>query len=351
MCAVVVLTEPMHLLFSTGLAFLAAALASRYLAGSRTWLNVFDHPNERSLHNTPVPRTGGIAIVMAVVLVIAGGYLLGQITPRIGWLTVAVMLVAAVSLLDDRRGLALRYRLIVHLAAATLLAYTGLHVAGEVWPGGQPAWPLWASRVLAVLVIVWMINLYNFMDGMDGFAGGMAVIGFGALGVQGWLVGAHEYALINLVIVAAAGGFLVFNFPPARIFMGDTGSATLGLLAATMALWGARDEVLPLWASFLVFSPFVVDATVTLIRRIFRGERFWQAHKTHYYQRLVQMGWGHRKSVLTEYALMAGCAVSAVVAVRVSPVVQWGIVIFWALVYAVLMVWVDRLWLRYNQAG
>lgn len=331
--------------------FALTGVLVRLLCAPGSRLHLLDHPNERSLHIHPTPRTGGIAIVLAVALVLAGGYLSGQITSRIGWLAVAALLVVAVSLIDDRRGLALRYRLIVHLVAATLLAYTGLHVAGEVWPGGQPAWPWWMSRLLAVLVIVWMINLYNFMDGMDGFAGGMAVIGFGALGVQGWLVGAHEYALINLVIVAAAGGFLVFNFPPARIFMGDTGSATLGLLAATMALWGARDEVLPLWASFLVFSPFVVDATVTLIRRIFRGERFWQAHKTHYYQRLVQMGWGHRKSVLTEYALMAGCAVSAVVAVRVSPVVQWGIVIFWALVYAVLMVWVDRLWLRYNQAG
>lgn len=322
----------------------------RLLCAPGSRLRLLDHPNERSLHTHPTPRTGGIAIVLAVALVLAGGYLTGQITSHIGWLAVAVLLVAAVSLIDDRRGLALRYRLIVHLVAATLLAYTGLDVAGEVWPGGQPAWPWWMSRLLAVLVIVWMINLYNFMDGMDGFAGGMAVIGFGALGVQGWLTGANEYALINLVIVAAAGGFLVFNFPPARIFMGDTGSATLGMLAAAMALWGARDEVLPLWASFLVFSPFIVDATVTLIRRIFRGERFWQAHKTHYYQRLVLMGWGHRKTVLAEYVLMAGCAVSAVVAVRVMPAMQWGVIIFWVLAYATLMVWVDRLWSRHNRA-
>jgi len=309
-------------------------------------MNILDHPNERSLHDTPMPRTGGIAIVLAVALVLAGGYLTAQISSSIGWLAVAALLVVAVSLIDDRRGLALRYRLIVHLVAATLLAYTGLHVAGEVWPGGLQAWPWWVSRILAVLVVVWMINLYNFMDGMDGFAGGMAVIGFGALGLQGWLVGANEYALINLVIVSAVGGFLVFNFPPARIFMGDTGSATLGLLAATMALWGARDEVLPLWASFLVFSPFIVDATATLIRRLIRGERFWRAHKSHYYQRLVQMGWGHRKTVLAEYGLMTVCAVSALLALHVSPAVQWGIIASWVLVYAILMVWVDRMWLQ-----
>ncbi len=335
------------LLLAVVSAFLIVALATWYLVSPRAWLNVLDHPNERSLHDTPVPRTGGIAIVLAVALVLAGSYLTAQISLSIGWFAVAALLVVAVSLIDDRRGLALRYRLIVHLVTATLLAYTGLHVAGEVWPGGQPAWPWWMSRFLAVLVIVWMINLYNFMDGMDGFAGGMAVIGFGALGVQGWLVGANEYALINLVIVAAAGGFLVFNFPPARIFMGDTGSATLGLLAATMALWGARDEVLPLWVSLLVFSPFIVDATMTLFRRISHGERFWQAHKSHYYQRLVQMGWGHRKTVLAEYALMAACAGSALVAVRSVPAIQWGIIIFWAVVYAILMIWVDQRWSRH----
>ena len=326
--------------------FAVALVLVRLFCDPGSRLHLLDHPNERSLHTHPTPRTGGIAIVIAVALVLAGGYLTAMISASIGWLVVAALLVAAVSLIDDLRGLALRYRLVVHLVVATLLAYTGFQVTGEVWPGGQMAWPEWVSRILAVLVVVWMINLYNFMDGMDGFAGGMAVIGFGALAMQGWLTGANEYALINSVIVAAAGGFLMFNFPPARIFMGDTGSATLGLLAAAMALWGARDEVLPLWASFLVFSPFIVDATATLIRRIFRGERFWLAHKTHYYQRLVQMGWGHRKTVLVEYVLMVGCAVSVLVAVRVTPAVQWGIIIFWVVVYAVLMVWVDRMWLR-----
>lgn len=335
------------LLLAVVSAFLIVALATWYLVSPRAWLNVLDHPNERSLHDTPMPRTGGIAIVLAVVLVLAGGYLTAQISSSIGWLAVAALLVATVSLIDDRRGLALRYRLVAHLVAATLLAYTGLHVAGEVWPGGQPAWPWWLSVAIGVLTVVWMINLYNFMDGMDGFAGGMAVIGFGAMGLQGWLVGANEYALINLVIAAAAGGFLVFNFPPARIFMGDTGSATLGLLAAAMVLWGARDEVFPLWASFLVFSPFIVDATTALIRRIARGDRFWLAHKTHYYQRLVQMGWGHRKTVLVEYGLMVGCAVSAIVAVRSTPTVQWAIMIFWLLVYAILIIWVDRLWAKH----
>ncbi len=159
------------------LAFALAAWLTHSFANPFSRLHILDQPNERSLHSRPTPRTGGIAIVLAVALVLAGGYLSGQISLRIGWLAVAALLVASVSLIDDLRGLALRYRLIVHLVAATLLSYTGLHVAGEVWPGGRPAWPWWLSVAISALTVVWMINLYNFMDGMDGFAGGMAVIG------------------------------------------------------------------------------------------------------------------------------------------------------------------------------
>lgn len=102
--------------------------------------------------------------------------------------------------------------------------------------------------------------------------------------------GVRYVFFISLIIAAAFAGFLIFNFPPARIFMGDTGSSTLGLLAATLSLWGARDGVFPVWIAVLVFSPFIVDATVTLFWRLLRHEKIWQAHKAHYYQQLVQTG-------------------------------------------------------------
>ena len=187
------------------------------------------------------------------------------------------------------------------------------------------------------------MNLYNFMDGMDGFAGGMAVIGFGTFAVFGWLAGQQLFAALNLIVAAAAGGFLLFNFPAARIFMGDIGSSSLGFLAAAFMLWADRNGIFPLWIGVLVFSPFIVDATVTLIRRILRRDKFWEAHKRHYYQRLVQLGWGHRRTVLWEYAVMVLCAVSALIARYLAPSGQWIMIAMWLLAYLVIMIVVHEL--------
>ena len=115
--------------------------------------------------------------------------------------------------------------------------------------------------------------------------------------------------------------------------MGDTGSSLLGLLAGGLSMWGAREGVFPFWVALLVFSPFIVDATVTLLRRLGRGERVWQAHKSHYYQRLVQSGWGHRKTVLYEYVLMLACGLSALLAQQLNLQGQVALILFWCLVY------------------
>jgi UDP-N-acetylmuramyl pentapeptide phosphotransferase/UDP-N-acetylglucosamine-1-phosphate transferase len=178
-----------------------------------------------------------------------------------------------------------------------------------------------------------MVNLYNFMDGMDGFAGGMAIFGFGALSLLGWQAGDAGFALVNAAIVAAAGGFLISNFPPARVFLGDLGSATLGLLAATLSLVGSQRGLFPLWLAWLAFSPFIVDATWTLLRRIAHGERVWQAHRSHHYQRLVLAGWSHRKTVLWSYLLMAACAATAVAARDMHERDQWFVLAAWGVIY------------------
>ncbi len=144
-------------------------------------------------------------------------------------------------------------------------------------------------------------------------------------------------------MAAASAGFLVHNFPPAKIFMGDTGSTTLGFLAAACILWGSKSGLFPFWVAILVFSPFIVDATVTLLRRLLRGEKIWEAHRTHYYQRLVLLGWGHRWTVLAEYVLMLACAGSAALAVHLSPAGQVALAVGWILVYGLLMWGVGRL--------
>jgi UDP-N-acetylmuramyl pentapeptide phosphotransferase/UDP-N-acetylglucosamine-1-phosphate transferase len=172
---------------------------------------------------------------------------------------------------------------------------------------------------------------------MDGFAAGMSVAGFGVLGALLWSSGHDSAGAAALVIGGAALGFLRHNFPPATIFLGDVGSAPLGYLAAALALQGDRRGAIPLWASLLVFSPFVVDATATLLRRAFRGEKVWQAHRTHAYQRLVQAGWSHRRTVLWEYVLMIACGASAVLAIRESPHVQQLTLVAWAGLYTALI--------------
>src|SRR5690606_10611586 len=138
--------------------------------------------------------------------------------------------------------------------------------------------------------------LYNFMDGSDGLAGGMAVIGFGAGGAAAWLAGDAALPPGHLCVAAAAAASLVFNRPPPRTFLGGAGSVPLAFLAAALGSFGWRAGCWPAWFPVLVFAPFVIDATLTLARRIARRERIWQAHRDHYYQRLVRMGWGHRRT-------------------------------------------------------
>ena len=250
---------------------------------------------------------------------------------------------AVISLLDDYRGIAAKWRILVHLLAAVSLLTAGfapdhLELPGLVWSLSP-----WAAISLALMGIVWMINLYNFMDGMDGFAGGMALIGFSTLA---WLGQADAgFATFCLSVAAASAGFLVHNFPPAKIFLGDVGSTTLGFLAAACSLWGSTTGLFPFWIALLIFSPFIVDATVTLLRRLQRGERVWEAHRTHYYQRLVLRGWGHRRTVLAEYALMAACAGSALLAVRLPPAWQLTLALSWTGIYSLLLWgvgWLER---------
>ncbi len=264
------------------------------------------------------------------------------------WVAAGAALVAAVSLWDDRSGLPSAVRLAAHVIAAGLLVLGGVQLTHVVLPGVSLSISEPLLIALAILFTVWMTNLYNFMDGMDGFAGGMAVIGFATFALFGWRAGHENFAAVSLVFAAASAGFLVFNFPPARIFMGDVGSSTLGFLVAALSIWGARDGVFPHWVAVLVFSPFVVDATVTLFRRLFRGERIWQAHRTHYYQRLVRLGWGHRKTVLWEYLLMLACAASALWVIRLPVAGQWAVILAWGIIYAGLALLVTQLEQRAN---
>jgi UDP-N-acetylmuramyl pentapeptide phosphotransferase/UDP-N-acetylglucosamine-1-phosphate transferase len=149
------------------------------------------------------------------------------------------------------------------------------------------------------------------MDCMDGFAGGMTVIGGLCFAFLGWATDHRVMLIMSALLAGSSAGFLVHNFPPARIFMGDVGSVPIGFVFGALILWASHDGVFDLWVPLMIFSPFLVDATVTLSRRIVRGERIWEAHRSHYYQRLVLAGWSHRKTVLFEYGLMVVCGILA----------------------------------------
>lgn len=319
---------------------LSAWLTSRFSRpGSRFY--ILDHPGERSLHREPVPRSGGAAIVIAI---FAAGVLLnmwyGEIPVGLPWLAAAWLLAAGIGLADDRCSLTVLLRLLVHGSAAALLIMGGFAPEHLDLPGVVINVPRGVTLSVTWLFIVWMINLYNFMDGMDGFAGGMACIGFSALALLGLFAGHNLFAALSLIVAGAALGFLCFNFPPARIFMGDMGAYSLGLLAAGFTLWGMRDGVFAFWVPVLIFSPFIVDATVTLARRTLHGEPVWKAHRTHFYQLLVQRGFGHRNTVLGHYVLMVACALCAVTAAQFSPLVQWSMIVFWMAAYVMLIGWV-----------
>lgn len=320
-------------------AFAVAWSLTRGCCRPGSLLYFLDQPNERSMHATPVPRTGGVGVMAGVaaagLLVWLGAGLDRALLAALG----GALGLAGLGLMDDRRSLPARARFLAQALAA------GVFLVLVAPPGG------WALAGLLLLGLVWMANLYNFMDGADGLAGGMALFGFAALGVAAALAGQLSLALVCAGIAAAAAGFLCFNFHPARIFMGDVGSVPLGFLAGTLGLAGRDAGAWPLWFPLLVFSPFIVDASLTLLRRALRGEKVWQAHRSHYYQRLVRMGAGHRRTALLAYVLMAGSAVGGLVALPLKFSLQCGIITLCLFIYLILGWQIDRAWRRHDLAG
>ena len=284
-----------------------------------------DEPNHRSLHTLVTPRTGGLAIMFGVLVAFA---LLGDL-----WLwfsfVVAFMLI---SLVDDIVGLQVRWRL---LAQLLLCAYFILILLSQ--------FPWW-MMLLALLALVWVTNLYNFMDGSDGLAGGMGLFGFGAYALASHGAGDAQLAMMSASVSASCVAFLFFNFYPAKIFMGDAGSIPLGFLAGAIGLYGWQHALWPMWFPEFVFSPFILDATITLLKRALRREKFWQAHREHYYQRMIQMGWGHKKTAIAEYTLMLLIAICGLVMLKLSYIWVILLLLFWLFIYFFIMLKIDKLW-------
>jgi UDP-N-acetylmuramyl pentapeptide phosphotransferase/UDP-N-acetylglucosamine-1-phosphate transferase len=295
------------------------------LARTRFVTLATDYPNHRSLHSEPRPRLGGAGIAAGI----AASWC--YVSPPINSSLLATLaLLMVISLADDLYDITVFARLLVHFACALIGAAVLLYPEYGIWP-----------TLVLTLAMTWMTNLYNFMDGSDGLAGGMTAAGFGVYGVTALMNADVVFATSSLSISAAAIGFLFFNFPPARIFMGD-GASPLGYLAAVFGIIGWQRGDWPVWFTGVVFSAFIVDASWTLFKRLLRGAKPWQAHREHCYQRLVQSGWGHRRTALAAYGLMAVTGGIAVIGIRLDPAAQYIVVITVALFYAALIALLER---------
>ena len=280
-----------------------ALLLTGYLRRYALARSIIDIPNARSSHSVPTPRGGGVAIVLGFLIALPILYVNGDIS---GDILLALLGsgggVAILGFLDDHGHIAARWRLLGHFSAAAWALF---------WLGGLPVISFfgvdldlgWAGYFIAAFYLVWMLNLYNFMDGIDGIASIQAIsVCLGACLVY-WLSGHQDLIWLPLVLSMAVLGFLYWNFPPARIFMGDAGSGFLGIALGVLSLqaaWAATDF---LWVWLILLGVFIIDATFTLLRRLLRGDKVYEAHRSHAYQFASRHVGSHLKVTLVVLAI------------------------------------------------
>lgn len=296
-----------------GFALIAITVTASYIgvAGLRYYANrrnILDIPNERSSHTRPTPRGGGVAIV----IVTLAGLLVSA--PADGFTlvayTTAALAIAAVSFWDDLRSLSTRVRFTVHAAGAIAAIAAFGHWQWLELPFLGPCYIGLLGLPLTFIWIVGLTNAYNFMDGIDGIAGAQALVAGLGWAALAWMIGNHLIVTLALLLAFTSLAFLLHNWPPARIFMGDVGSAFLGYSFAVMPLMlnaSVADQQIesfsPMAAALLVW-PFLFDTVFTFIRRLRKGENVFAAHRSHLYQRLVIAGYSHQ-SVTLLYLMLA----------------------------------------------
>ncbi|MGY2142137.1 MraY family glycosyltransferase [Pseudomonas azotoformans] len=261
--------------------------------------SMLDIPNARSSHQLPTPRGGGVAIVLSLMLFIPMLYWFGLT----GWTSAVALVgsgvcVATIGFMDDHGHIAARWRLLGHFASASWAVF---------WLGGLPSIHVFSytldlglfGDVLAIVYLVWLLNLYNFMDGINGIASTEAIFVCVA-GTVLYLVTQHEEMIwVPLAVSFAVVGFLFWNFPVARIFMGDAGSGFLGVILAILSIQAAWTSPQLFWSWIILLGVFIVDATFTLLRRLLTGQKVYEAHRTHAYQYASRMFGSHSSVTLS----------------------------------------------------
>ncbi len=265
--------------------------------------NIMDHPNHRSSHVMPTPRGGGLAFVAVFILSIPFVAHYGFIT----WagslaLMGAGLFIALLGFLDDHSPIAARWRFLGHFLASLLAVH---------WLGGMPSMIVFTYVLpanglmdgLAVLYLIWLLNLYNFMDGIDGIAGIEAVTVCLSIAGVYWLSGASGLMALPLILAASVGGFLFWNLPPARIFMGDVGSGCLGFMLGVLSIQAAGINRAYFWSWLILLGVFIVDATVTLFSRLLQGDKIYEAHRSHAYQHASRLFGRHLPVTVAVFAI------------------------------------------------
>lgn len=298
-----------------GVSFLATGALRKYALAR----SLIDVPNARSSHSVPTPRGGGVAIVLSFLIALP----ILAWSDAITWPMALALLgasgwIAIIGFLDDHGHIAARWRLLAHFGGAIWALF---------WIGGMApitvfgyAFNLgWFGYVIGAFYLVWMLNLYNFMDGIDGLASVEAICTCVGASLIYWIGGHASLSVAPLVLTMAVLGFLVWNFPPAKIFMGDAGSGFLGIVLAVLSLYAAWTDPLFLWAWLILLGVFIVDATFTLIRRLLRGDKVYEAHRSHGYQYASRKFRSHR----TVTVAIAGLNLLWLVPVAILVVLQY----------------------------
>jgi len=268
-------------------------------------------PGARQSHRNATPTGGGLGLVFSILLVTLCLELIVSL-PFFWWKNVlpGVMLLAIVGWRDDKLPVSPLLRLLIQLAVSIWLIGFG-------WLDFP-----WRDQVFwtcAIVAVIWLMNLYNFMDGSNGMAGFQGVFAGMTMALLLQLGGESSMALLALVVAAACAGFLPLNFPHARVFMGDASSVPLGFVFAAFAVYGIQTGSIGLPLSILIMSVFLVDATLTLLARAFRGERWYTAHAQHVYQRLIAQGWSHRQVLVVYQAINVVLVLPAMALAKMYP--------------------------------
>ena len=301
---------------------------------------IMDVPNIRSSHSQPTPRGGGVAIFFSFYLVLFFALLFFERGPfDLKWvrgLVLGGMVVSLGGFLDDVKELSPFFRLLAQVVAGLILILSGLSFKTiEI--------PFWKEMALGdwgilftLIWVVWIVNLYNFMDGIDGLAAGVGMIAAFFFSFVVGKTGDDLISLSGMILAGASAGFLIHNFPPAKIFLGDIGSSLIGFLFAGLALIGNNNlkEPLPIWIPILLLGSFIFDTGVTLLRRMLKREKWFSAHRSHFYQRLINLHFTHRQVSLIEYGLAILLGFSSLIYMEADPILRGFLLLGWVLFFA-----------------